>query len=60
MWELGMKYAGELGDKAGVDYVTVRYFGLLSHDRETLERLSVALDWPPDHLWKLWDGQVTP
>ena len=55
-----MKYAGELGDKAGVDYVTVRYFGLLSHDRETLERLSVALDWPPDHLWKLWDGQVTP
>jgi hypothetical protein len=56
MWELGMKYAGELADKARVDHVTVRYFGLLSHDRETLERLSVALDWPSSCLAELWDG----
>jgi hypothetical protein len=34
----------------------VRNFGVLAHDRETLERLSVALDWPPDNLRELWEG----
>ena len=56
MRELGMKHAAELADRAGVDYTTVGYFGLLSHDRETLERLSIALDWPPNRLPELWDG----
>ena len=59
MWELGMKRVAELADKAGVDYSTVRYFGMLSHDRGTIERLSMALDWPPGHLRKLWDGEQT-
>jgi transcriptional regulator with XRE-family HTH domain len=54
--ELGLT-AAELADRAGVPYTTLRYFGLLSHDRQTLERLSVALDWPPEHLWDLWHGQ---
>ena len=54
--ELGIT-AAELADRAGVPLTTVRYFGLLSHDRETLERLSVALGWPPEHLRDLWDGQ---
>jgi len=55
MRELGMS-AAELEDRAGVSWVTVKYFGLLAHDRETLERLSVALDWPPGRLPGLWDG----
>jgi hypothetical protein len=55
MRELGIR-AAELSDRAGVPYGTVRHFGLLAHDRETLERLSVALDWPPDKLRKLWEG----
>ena len=59
MRELTMT-AADLADKAGVSSGTVRYFGICRHDRETLERLSVALDWPPDHLRKLWDGEVTP
>lgn len=46
--------AADLADRAEVSFGTVRYFGLLAHDRETLERLSVALEWPPDHLPKLW------
>jgi hypothetical protein len=45
----------ELADKAGVPRGTVKYFGLLSHDQQTLERLSVALDWPPCHLRELWE-----
>jgi len=56
MRELGMEHAAELADRAGVDCATVRYFGLLAHDRETLERLSVALDWPRSHLPELWGG----
>jgi hypothetical protein len=59
MRELSMT-AADLADKAGVSPGTLRYFGLYRHDRETLERLSVALGWPPDHLRKLWDGEVTP
>jgi hypothetical protein len=54
--ELGIT-AAELADRAGVPFTTVKYFGLLSHDRQTLERLSVALDWPPEHLRDLWDAQ---
>jgi hypothetical protein len=54
--ELGIT-AAELADRAGVPFTTVSYFGLLSHDRQTLERLSVALNWPPEHLRDLWDGQ---
>ena len=56
MWELGIRTANELSGMAEVSYTTVRYFGFLSHDRETLERLSVALDWPPGHLPALWGG----
>jgi hypothetical protein len=59
MRELDMT-AADLADKAGVSFGTVRYFGMCYHDRETLERLSVALDWTPDHLRKLWNGEVTP
>ena len=51
--------ARELADRAEVTYGTVRHFGLLPHDQATLERLSVALDWPPDHLRKLWNGEQT-
>ena len=56
--ELGIT-ARDLADRADVDYSTVRYFGLLAHDEATLERLSVALDWPPDHLRRLWHGEQT-
>ena len=59
MRELAMT-AADLADRAGVSPGTVRYFGTCPHDQETLERLSVALDWPPGHLRKLWDGEVTP
>jgi hypothetical protein len=55
MRELGIT-AADLPDRAGVPFGTVRNFGLLAHDRETLERLSAALDWPPDNLPKLWEG----
>jgi hypothetical protein len=57
MLELGLTVA-ELADRAGVSYGTVRWFGLLAHDRDALERLSVALDWPPGHLWELWHGKA--
>lgn len=50
--ELGIIPA-ELADRAGVSQSTVRYFGLLPHDQGTLERLSVALGWPPNHLREL-------
>lgn len=56
MWELGMEHAAELADRAGVDCTTVRYFGLLAHDQETLEGLSVVLDWPRSRLPELWGG----
>jgi hypothetical protein len=46
----------ELADRAGVSYLTVKYFGFLLHDQDTLERLSVALDWPPDKLREIWEG----
>ena len=48
--------ADELTDRAGVPRSTVRYLGLLSHDQDTLERLSAALDWPPGHLRELWES----
>ena len=53
MRELGIKPA-ELADRADVCWCTVKYFGLLVHDRETLKRLSVAFEWPPDHLSEQW------
>lgn len=55
MQELGIS-AADLSDRAGVPFGTVRNFGLLAHDRETLERLSVALDWPSDNLREFWEG----
>jgi hypothetical protein len=55
MRELGMTM-GELAGTADVSETTLRYFGLISHDPQTLERLSVALGWPPDHVAQLWDG----
>jgi len=38
----------DLADKAQVSETTLRYFGLLSHDTQTLARLSAALGWPRD------------
>jgi hypothetical protein len=58
MRELGIT-AADLSDRAGVPFGAVRNFRLLAHDRETLERLSVALDWPPDNLRELWEGEVS-
>lgn len=55
MRELGMTM-GELAGTADVSETTLRYFGLLSHDPQTLERLSVALGWPHDLVAQLWDG----
>jgi hypothetical protein len=52
--ELGIT-AADLADRAGVSHGTVRYLGLLPHDQDTLERLSVALGWPPSHLRELWE-----
>jgi hypothetical protein len=52
--ELGIT-AADLAHRTGVPYGTVRHFGLLSHDRDTLERLPAALDWSPGHLRKLCD-----
>jgi hypothetical protein len=50
--ELGIT-AADLADRAGISHSTVRYFGLLTHDHDTLARLSVVLDWPPSHLREL-------
>jgi hypothetical protein len=50
--ELSLR-TSELEGKAGVSWTTLKYFGMLPHTRETLQRLSVALEWPPDHLWNL-------
>jgi hypothetical protein len=57
MRELGIT-VDELEDRAEVSRGTVRKFGLLPHDRDSLERLSVTLDWPPDHLSELWDSEA--
>jgi hypothetical protein len=58
MHELGMKNADDLAIKSGVSWADIKYFYFLNHDRETLERLSVALDLPPDYLSKLWNGEA--
>ena len=55
MRELGVT-AADLAGRAGIPETTLRYFGLLSHDQDTLERLSEALDWPPGHLPELWES----
>jgi len=57
MHELDMTTA-DLADRAGVPFSTVRFFGFIAHQRETLERLSVALEWPSNHLPQLWDDGV--
>ena len=54
MRQLGME-AQELADKASVPYTTVKYFGLLSHDAQHLERLPAALDWPDDRIARMLD-----
>lgn len=59
MRELGMK-TQDLASKAGVCETTLRYFGLLSHDAQTLARLSAALGWPRDRIARLWDGTDSP
>jgi hypothetical protein len=56
MRELGIT-AADLSDRAVVSFGTVRHFGLFAHDQETLERLSVALDWRPDRLPEIWEGK---
>ena len=55
MRELGV-ITRDLAGEAGVCETTLRYFGLLSHDAQTLARLSAALGWPRDHIARLWDG----
>jgi len=59
MRQLGMS-PGDLASAAGVPETTLRYFGLLSHDPQTLERLSAALGWPRDHVARLWDASLRP
>jgi hypothetical protein len=54
--ELGIT-ASDLADRAEVSFGTVTHLAFLAHDRDTLERLSVALDWPPDHLPGLCGGE---
>jgi hypothetical protein len=56
MRELGIT-AADLADKAEVSYGTVKYLGFLTRNPETLEHLSAALDWPPNHLPDLWGGE---
>jgi hypothetical protein len=51
--ELGIS-ADELADRAGLSRSAVRHFGLCPHSRSDLERISVALDWPPNHLEALY------
>ena len=52
--ELGITME-ELAGTANVSETTLRHFGLLSHDPQTLERLSAALGWPRDQLARLWN-----
>jgi hypothetical protein len=59
MRQLGMS-TGDLASAADVSETTLRYFGLLSHDPQTLERLSAALGWPRDHVARLWDATFRP
>jgi hypothetical protein len=58
MRQLGMT-CGELAQEAGMTEGTLRYFGLLGHDPQTLQRLSAALGWPRDHIVRRW-GDDTP
>jgi hypothetical protein len=44
---------GDLASTADVPETTLRYFGLLSHDPETLQRLSAAIGWHRDHVARL-------
>jgi hypothetical protein len=53
MRELGIS-ADDLADRAGLPRSAVRHFGLCPHSQADLQRLSVALDWPPNHLGALW------
>ena len=55
MRQLGIS-TEDLAATADVPETTLRYFGLLSHDPQTLERLSAALGWPRDYVARLWDG----
>jgi hypothetical protein len=54
MRELGMARARELADKADVSFGVVRYLALIRPAPHELERLSVALKWPPRYLADLW------
>ena len=56
IWELRITPV-DLADRARVPHETVRHFGMFSHDQDTLERLSVVLDWPPDYLQGLWENR---
>jgi hypothetical protein len=53
MRELGMSRA-ELADATGIDAIAVLEVNL--HTPDELARLAIALDWPPDHLTRPWDG----
>lgn len=55
MLELGMKSC-EVAGAADLTETDLRYFALLNHDPQTLERLAVALGWPPDHLNEWWSA----
>jgi len=63
MTDLGLRQR-ELAERSQVSLAIVRE--ILHHTVErrrsprTLESLSVALDWPPDHLHAVLSGQVAP
>jgi hypothetical protein len=54
MRELGIT-ADDLADRTRVPRSAVGYLRFLYHDNDTLEHLSVALDWPGRHLRALWE-----
>jgi hypothetical protein len=50
----------DLAGSAGVPPGDIRHFGMVRHSRAELERLSVALGWPPGHLPELCGGGDPP
>ncbi len=63
MTELGLRQR-ELAERSQVSLAIVREIRHQTVERRrgprTLESLSVALDWPPDHLHAVLSGQVAP
>jgi len=63
MTDLGLRQR-ELAERSQVSLAIVREIRHHTVERRrsprTLESLSVALDWPPDHLHAVLSGQVAP